>query len=339
MTQLSPPPASGVLPSWLLLAVIAGLGSAVILLGAESGILPLMLLASFHSTPLFMAGLGLGKQAVLISAAVGAVGLMLIDGAMTALGFALMSALPVIWLTRLALMSVPQSSEEEPEDGETAQDGAADDVLWYPVGRLIVWATGIAAAGVLAVFILLELAAGGTVTFLQEQAGAILDLLAEGDAQLIEGVDPDLLVEAIAQSFLMALGLSWLMAMLVGGALGQGILQRLKRNIRPGFDAQKLVLPRSLLGFAAVALLMSFMSEPWGLLGYSLLPILLAPYFLLGLATIHVISRAWPLREVLLTILYASMVFGIWPIVPVAILGLVEEAMGLRLRFGGSKPD
>ena len=323
----------------MVLAVIAGLGAALILLSAESGFLPLMLLASFHTTPLFLSGLAFGRQAIVVSGAVATIGLLVVADFMTAIGFSLMSAIPAIWLTHLALLSVGQSPQGELPDDEEAPDEKDANLLWYPVGRLIVWAVGIASVGVLAAFVLLEVFAGGTINFLKEQAGTVFDLMAAEDTRLIEGVDPDLLLDAIAGSFLLAMGLSWLLAMLVGGALGQGILQRLGRNIRPGFEAQKLVLPRSLLGFAATALLMSFMSDPWGLLGYSLLPILLAPYFLLGLATIHVISRAWPLREVLLAVLYGSMFLGIWPIVPVTILGLVEEIAGLRLRFGWSKPD
>lgn len=316
----------------LALAAIAGIAAAIMLFSAESGILALMLFASLHATPLFLSGLGIGMTGVLISSVVSAVAILILSGPVGALGFVSMSAGPAIWLSHLALMSQRVPADDAAPDEEA-------DIIWYPVGRLVVWATGIACGAVLMVFGLLEMTTGGTIDFLRQEATVLLEMMTAAENELIAGIEPEALVDAITRSFLMALGLGWLLTMLAGAAIGQGTLERLGHNIRPGFEGLKMVLPRSLAGFVGAALLLSFMSDPWGLLGYSLLPVLLVPYFLLGLATIHVISRAWPLRQVLLVVLYGSMFLGIWPVVPVTILGLLEEALSLRLRFGTAKPD
>lgn len=337
MADMPNPPSN-----WIMHAIIAGLCSALILAGAETGVVLAMLLAAFYTVPLFIAGLSLGLHAIMVSSAVATVAILVASGPVAAMIFAVMSALPAIWLTRLALMSqtVPVDDDEDQQEASDPDDSEdASDVLWYPFGRLIVWAIGIACFGIFGVFTLLEVTEGGALAFLESEAGEVIGAMVANNSEFTAGVDPETFQTIIVRVVLMALGLGWLLPMVVGGTLAQGILERFGRNIRPGFKAEQFVLPRGLLGFVAAAVALCFVSDPWGFLGLSILPILLMPYFLLGLATIHVISRAWPLRELILAALYGSVFFGFWPIVPIAIMGLVEEAMGLRMRFGQAKPD
>ena len=61
------------------------------------------------------------------------------------------------------------------------------------------------------------------------------------------------------------------------------------------------------------------------------------PYFFMGLAVIHTLSRPWSARTLALAMFYLFLIVFHWPVAVIAALGLVEQWVGLRQRIGGMR--
>jgi hypothetical protein len=85
-----------------------------------------------------------------------------------------------------------------------------------------------------------------------------------------------------------------------------------------------------LLGFAAAAMLIGGTAR---FLGVNMMIVLAVPFCLAGLAVLHTVARRFPRPAVtLLTFYVLAGVFG-WPLLLVAVLGLLDSPLGLRRRL------
>src|SRR3546814_5773939 len=105
----------------------AGVSSAAIYSLAGTGSLAAMFLTYFCQLPLFMIGLSLGTTAVLVAGGVATLAILLFHWLIGALTFAALNLVPVLLLTRQALLGRP--------DGQGG-------VEWYPAGLLLLWEIG-----------------------------------------------------------------------------------------------------------------------------------------------------------------------------------------------------
>ncbi|MDJ0950611.1 MAG: hypothetical protein QNJ94_16990 [Alphaproteobacteria bacterium] len=296
------------MPKELLLAIAGGAASAVLWI-----VLPVT-----SPLPLFAVGLGLGLANVLAAGATALVMALLVGGTTAVLYAGLGLVLPTIILVRQALLARPDA------------DG---NLEWYPPGMLAIWLAGI---GTVLIVIALTLAAT------QSPAGAeawVRQTLAAGLRQfgVFDEAGVALAVDIMAP---LAPGItvgSWLIMLTLNGALAQALLVKNRKNLRPPADLAMFRLPAWGPAIVAVPAVVGFAAG--GDLGYAARNLMVAglvPFFLMGVALVHVLSRGWPGRGVALGLFYLLLlVFG-WPMSLLLMgLGLLEHWFNWRGRQAG----
>lgn len=286
--------------------------------GAVSALFCLSLLFA-APLPLFMIGLGLGLgQTIVAGAAV--VGTSLLVSSLPATMFcAAVLVIPALALVRQTLLARP---------------GPYGDLEWYPAGYLAVWVAGIGAALVILAIALIAGYPQGAEGWVRDNLTAAIRQLGffRGDDQVAAVVD---MLAPMAPGLAVAM---WQIMLVANGALAQRLMALMGRNLRPQLDLAMFRLPHWMLYAAAATLALALAGQgTYGYLGWNLMIVVLIPFFLTGVAVVHVISRNWPQRPVLLAIFYAALlVFG-WPMsIILMMLGVVEHWIDLRRRMAGT---
>jgi hypothetical protein len=279
---------------------------------ALSGSTGSMIFVYLAQLPLFAAGLWLGTGAA-VSA--GFVAVLILAGSGSLLIPALFAALnvvPVVLLVRESLL---------------ARTGPGNAVEWYPPGLMAAWLTGLglaAAAATLAFF-------GGP----QGMAAALREALAPVLDRGLDEIIPerDELLASIAFILPSIIATSWMVMTATNGGLAQGLLARFGASWRPSPDLAALGLPMwipVLLAFAAGATLIGGTAR---LIGVNVMIVLVVPFCLAGLAVLHTVARRFPRPAITLVTFYVlAGIFG-WPLLLIAVLGLLDSPLGLRRRF------
>ena len=296
--------------------------------GAVSGLMfasltsasPFALLFVFFSLlPLFLVGLAFGVNSALVAVAAGTAVSAVVGGPFTlffgAPGYLLVAGAPAAVLVRQALLSRQVA-------------GAA---VWYPPGHLVTWLVGF--AGVYFVVAALALA-GSPGGFAGEIASSLGALMAQAqDAEL--AADDAEMIESMAESIPAAAASVWVFGLIVNMALAQAIAVRRRRNLRPSPVLRTLEVPRVVTFPFVAALALAFVPGTFGFIGQTLAVIIAIPYFLVGLAVFHTVSRPWPMREMILGVVYVLMIAVFWLRVGFIMLGFVEPWLKLRQRVAG----
>ena len=296
---------------------IAAAGALCTLLFALAGTQNIggLLLAQFYQLPLFVIGMSMGTVAGAIAGAVAGVGVVIMGGLFGLFAFAVMNAGPVVYLVRQALLS------RADEQGQTE---------WYPAGLLATSATVYGLALLTLACIWFEISADGIEDsgriFLTDLSNSMLAPLPEAERMKF--------VDFFAPILPGAVGLYWLMMLVVNGTLGQGLATRFQWNLRPSPDFSTMALPRWLpMVTAAILLGTVFLPGTLGFLATNAAMIAMFPFFLVGLAVVHVAARRVTPGPMLLIMFYFLMVLFGWPVVLVAFLGLIEQMAGFRQRL------
>ncbi len=301
------------MPKDLILVLVVGALSALMFVSVGL-VSPLALaLVFFAPLPLFVVGLRFGVNMAAIAVAVALLIVGLVSGVPTAIGYLLVTGLPTGLLVRQALLSRPDK----------------DGVAWYPLGHLLVWLSGLGCAYFLIAFAIFLGNEGGLAGQIEALARAAMAVAIQAPGE----TDGDTFVAAAARMMPAVLAGAWAMMIVLNGALGQGLLMRLGRALRPRPHFAAMVLPRALAYALAAALVVSLLPGTLRFAGTTLAVILSIPYFFLGLTVIHAISSEWPLRGVLLGVIYIVTVLAGWPAALIAVLGLVEQWFGVRRRW------
>jgi hypothetical protein len=301
---------------------LSGLTVLASMLAGIAGI-PLIFIAL---TPTFAVGLSLGLGPALMALAAAAAASWLAGslvlgaegGFYVALNYALAFGLPQAWLMRLALIS---------REGPSGRQ-------WYPPGRLLAWLVGLAVAFLAAAEIAFWGSEGGL-------AGAIrgpeleLAVRAVGEFRGTPMAESEVAATASVVASIMPamVANSWLVMMLVNGALAQAVLARAGRALRPSVAFADLQLPMAMLYLFGGALALSFAPEPVGALGRAAVMVVSLAYLVLGLAVIHALVRRLAARQIILFGTYLLLIVMSGLAIVVALLGLVEQGVGLRKRF------
>src|ERR1700761_9404056 len=114
----------------ILIALAAGLASALMFASITSGALISLLLINIAPLPLMVAGLGWGPLGAAIGSVVATVVIGCVFGLPYGVAFVLTNALPACWLSHLVLLARPQANAM----ATTAQEKPLE---WYPVGRIL----------------------------------------------------------------------------------------------------------------------------------------------------------------------------------------------------------
>ena len=235
--------------------------------------------------------------------------------------------LPSAVLVRQALLS-------RPVVGGVADGAGAGALEWYPVGRL----TGLLVAMAAAVLVVIWLVFAGSEGGLEGTVQMFLNAGLQGMLQA-GGAEAEEMTPAIALMAALFPGIaaaSWVVMIAVNGALAQGLASRFGRNLRPSPDMATLELPRVLLGALVVAAVVGLVApDGLGYIGRNLLVVLGMAYLFAGLAVVHGFILRLTARQVLLVVVYVTMVLFGWPVLLVMLLGILDQLFGLRRRFAG----
>jgi hypothetical protein len=293
------------------IAALFGGIAALPYLVVPSGSLGAMILVYLTQLPLFAAGLWLGVEVSVIAGIAGLVILWAGGSLLTAVIFAGLNAFPVVLLVRQALL---------------ARTGGSGTIDWYPPGLLSAWLTGLGLAVVAAVVLVL----GGVdgIRAALREALAPLDGSFDGNTSVL---DP--LFDSVAFVLPGLIAASWMVMTASNGSLAQGLLARFGASWRPSPDLAALGLPMwipVLLAFASGATLLGATAR---FIGINVLIVLAVPFCLAGLAVLHTVARRLPRPAVTLTVFYLLAGALGWPLLLIALLGLLDSPLGLRRRF------
>jgi hypothetical protein len=316
----------------LIIAIGAGFAAALLFFIPVKGTSFAATAALFNALPLMIAGLAFSPAVALIGALAGVVALFfgLVGVADVDVGpafvfcafFAATSALPAWQLTRLAWLGRP------PEQGETP---ASDGLVWYPIGRLVAWMAGMAAAAALAGLTVAVLRAGSFDAFVDmatRRLGPLLETAFGGAGVRLPG---DLAVADVVRAFVigsapamaawgvltMALNL-WLAARI---ALVSQSLRRPWLDLPENFD-----LPRAVLPTLAAAVALSLFDGLPRAAGATVAIAIGVALALKGLAWIHEGTRASAGRGAILAGVYAAL-FLLFPLPAPVLAGIGLSAM------------
>ncbi|MDM7946868.1 MAG: DUF2232 domain-containing protein [Oceanibaculum nanhaiense] len=306
----------------------AGLTSAALYLSVVLGSPGAFLLAYLAPLPLFLAGLALGLSALMAAGIAACVIVALASGSVIAAGLYLgIEVLPIAVLVRQALLS-------RPVVGGVADGAGAGALEWYPVGRLTALLVAMAAAVLVVIWLVFAGSEGGLEGTVQMFLNAGLQgMLQAGGAEAEEMTPAIALMAALFPGIAAA---SWVVMIAVNGALAQGLASRFGRNLRPSPDMATLELPRVLLGALVVAAVVGLVApDGLGYIGRNLLVVLGMAYLFAGLAVVHGFILRLTARQVLLVVVYVTMVLFGWPVLLVMLLGILDQLFGLRRRFAG----
>lgn len=301
--------------------IAAGSGgiSALLSLGALAGSAGGAIVAYFTPLPLLLVGLGHGIIAASIAALSG-VAMVALFGSVAAAGiYGGVHAFPS-WLV------VRQALARRQGPGEAAGE-------WQEIGSLLCLLAVLAAVAALAV----ALAGGGGAGVEQSVRKLLATVLGSSGAMLAEAQRAEI-VERIVPLFIGASGATWVVMMVVNAVTAQAFLSRQGWNLRPSPKWSDLTLP-DWMSWVLVASAVAALVSPGdaGYLARNLVLILAVPYFFLGLAVIHSLTRRLPSRGLLLTGFYVVLVIAFVAVsVAVAALGVIEQWGGVRRRFAGT---
>ncbi len=279
------------------------------------------LLAYLAPLPVLMVGLSLGPAAALVAAVTGMAGVGLLGGITSAGVYGGMHAFPSWLLVRQALTRA--AGQGKPATG------------WYPVGSVLCGLTVVGAAiAVATVF------AGRGEAGIEETVKTLLETALSMAAPTLGDANRQIFVSYLAPMFVGMTAVTWLLMMTVNGVLGQGLLARRGWALRPTPRWSDLTLPDwmswLLVGAAAVAV---FGSGDVEYVARNLVMIFAAPFFFLGLAVVHILSRPLPARGLVLAAFYVALVlFLLFVGVAVAGLGIIEQWVGIRSRLAKAGP-
>jgi hypothetical protein len=310
-----------------LIGVAAGAASALLFASVASGALLAIPLFYLAPLPILIAAVGWSHLAGLIAAFVAAISLAAALGGFFFLSFLIGIGLPAWWLAYLALLARPA--------GPTP-----DDLEWYPIGRILLWAAVLAALvvtfGILAIGTDAE-------SFRSGLRGAIERLfevqadppkrrtfklpgLGEMDAvEFMVLITPPTAAVVALVTNLLAL---WLAARTVR------VSGRLKR---PWPDLSTMSFPPPGHALLAAALAATFLPGIAAIIAGVFVASLLMGYALLGLAVAHALTRGINGRGFILGSIYGAIfVFG-WPMLLMSLVGLTDALLDLRGRMATSR--
>ncbi len=302
----------------LLLALAAGIISAVVFASATTGFM-LLRLVLFFLTPLslYLAGLGLGPMPAAIAAITATGAVMAMSNPVTAMVYALSTGIPAVMISRLALLSRTEGDVQH----------------WYPVGRIVMAAA--AFGGFFAALVMILM--GADVETLTKAMRTVVEAFVKTELPNIPGAptvnDAQIgeITDTALRSLPWILGCLSMATALINLWLAARITLASGRLTRPWPDLAGMELP----GMATFALIgataATFAGGFGGLLAGGFAGPFTLAFALLGLCVAHVLTRGSPWCNFILTSLYAALVvISAGASLVLAIIGLAETIFHYR---------
>jgi len=307
-----------------LIGLAAGAASALLFASIASGVPLSLALANLAQLPIMIAAIGWTHYAAIVAVLFASAGLALLLGGTVGAAFLIGIGLPAWWIGYLALLARP------------APGADPASIEWYPVGRIVVW-TAISAAAVVLVSMLRHgFDAASIQAGLRRESERLLRILA-ALLGLPSVKDPGRLLDVLVPIVppIKAIGLT--MTTLLNFWLAALIVRVSGRLKRPWPAIAQMTFPPFAPTVLAIAVGGTFLPDLIGLASGVFTASLLLAYALLGFAVMHAITIGVGGRHFMLAGLYLTVgLFG-WPIVLMALVGLIETMLALRARHAARR--
>jgi len=303
----------------LLVALGAGAATALLFASVASGSIMSIPLFYLAPLPILIAGLGWSHWAAMIAAIFAAATLALVFGPFFFASFLLGVGLPAWWLAYLTLLARP------------AERPTPDGLEWYPVGRLVTWT---AVLGALVVAAAIPNIGIDEESFRAALKGGFERMLRQNRADMpfdgagINDRTLDVLVASIPPAAAVLATVTNALNLWLAGRIVK-VSGRLRR---PWPDIAAMQFPRFTPPLLAAAVAGSFFPGLIGIIASALAASLLIAYAVLGFAVLHAVTRDINVRNVLLAVVYAVVLMLVWPVLLMALVGLVDTALDIRGR-------
>jgi hypothetical protein len=308
------------------LAIAAGVLSALFFAPLMSQSVMALFVSPFSMLPLFMVGLGLGVGMTTLASVSATIAIGAMGGLIGAGMYAISEAIPAIILSHQALSR------------RQAPGGAR---YWTPPGQLMQIAVIYACLLLVIPIIVFAGHDGGVRALIEDQLVT--------NVVTISGGKPDLQVQESVRQFAhriaywapVSFSITWLVLTIANLWIGQWLLIKWKRNLRPSLGLRSLEVPRWNMILLGLALLLWILgSGDVSFTGVSLALILAMPYTFVGIVIIHMLARNWGPGPFVVVGFYVVLAFARWPAaLPAAALGFAEQWVKLRQKIGGPTPS
>jgi hypothetical protein len=302
----------------ILIGIGAGAATALLFASVASGSLISVLLFYLAPLPILIAALGWSHWAALIAAVFASVGLAAVFGPFLFMAFLLGIGLPAWWLGYLTLLARPTGL------------APPNDMEWYPVGSLVLWAAILGALLVIAALINFGSSEEGFRAALRNGVERVLRMQTRAPKEAAPDLNRlvDFLVLALPPAAAVLTTTTNVLNLWLAGRIVT-VSGRLKR---PPSDLSAMQFPSYVPLLTGAAIAGSFLP---GLIGTSagvLAAAMLMAYAILGFAVLHNITRGVNARALLLGSAYASVLVLGWPALLMMLLGLTDTMLDLRGR-------
>ena len=331
-------------------AVGAGLASAVLFSLVTQGTVIAIALAYLAPLPIMIAMIGFGRAAGLVASVLATLAVIAIafaqqvqetpDGALAAavfsgLAFALSLAAPALWLSFLAALSRPKDTASWSIATGAGRAFARD---YYPLERLLAYATAISATIAVVATIIVSSRHGGFDAALNSADEALTPMLESlaAEAPLPRDVDLHKLARLLVLAAPPVVAASTLLMLMLNLWIAGRVAEVSGRLPRPWPDIpHELRLSRAYAPVFLAAIAVAFVGGLAGLISAIVAAALGMAFSLQGLAVIHDLTRGLKYRAFLLGLIYACLVLPPitpWPLIVFTAVGLLESAFSLRDR-------
>ncbi len=315
-----------------ILSIGIGAGAAAALLFATLASGSAFSIFLFYLTPLpiLLAGIAWSQLAGLIAAVAAAGFLGYALGRWFFISFLVAIGVPAYTLSYLALLA------------QTSANGRDETLEWFPAGGLIIAAALLAAVATALTIPALGLDLDTYRNTLKDGFERVLRAQTGTPAgqplKLPGGRSADEVLTLLAVvmppfAALMSMGTSLFNLWLAGRVARMS--GRLKR---PWPDLHEIRFPNFTPIVFAIVISLTFLPGIAGLIATLFAATLLLAYVLLGFAVIHKITAHMNARLIILSAVWAAVMFLGWPLLAVALIGLADPIFDFRKRFAGTPP-
>jgi Predicted membrane protein (DUF2232) len=301
----------------VLIGIGAGAASALLFASVASGSPISILLFYLAPLPILIAALGWSHWTALVAAITASIGLTVALGSYFFFAFLFGVGLPAWWLGYLALL---------------ARSGPAGELDWYPIGRIALWA---AILGTLVVVAAIPTLGLDEDTFRQTLRKGFENIISQRTSPTPSDITPasrDRLIDFLVTVIPPAAAVLSTVINLIDLWLAGKIVKLSGRLSRPWPALAETRLPPMTPALLAAGLAGCFLPNLVGIVAGVFVAALLVVYAMVGLAVLHFITRGMTSRGLLLGGTYTALVIFGWPVLLMALFGLIDAAVDLRTR-------
>ncbi len=312
-------------PKSLAIGALAGVTSALLVLGAQAG--GSLFLSSLSTLPILIAGLGYGSRPALLALVLGSAVIALFYPA-AGLATATLSFFPAFWISNLANLARPA----------TEIGGPKDMLAWYPFANILLQICLLAAGVTVALGVLAHYDAELVGKMVDQVAGMTA---ADPASPQMPAADIDQLKRLMLHLLPASAGLSAVISQFFLYYIAARIVATSKRQVRPRENMpSSLRMNRNAIFVFLGSIFLSFAGGPPGLIGMACCGAFGGGFLLAGFGSLHFRTRGKGYRLPLLVLAYMSCLF-VFPALIILVLGLTDtrQAIALTSAPGADQPE